>query len=100
MMRRHAPRPASEALRAAAARAAPRTMLATVQTAWEEAVGGELAAHATPLREAGGELVVSCDSATWAEELTLMQADLLGRLRELLGEAAPGQIRFVTGTPG
>jgi predicted nucleic acid-binding Zn ribbon protein len=99
-MRRQAPRPASEALRVAVARAAPKTTLAAVQTAWEEAVGGELAAHATPLRERGGELVVSCDSATWAEELTLMQGDLLRRLRERLGEAAPGQIRFVTGEPG
>ena len=99
-MRRRAPRPASDALRAAVARAAPQTTLATVQTAWEEAVGGELSAHATPLRERGGELVVNCDSATWAEELTLMQGDLLRRLRELLGEAAPGQIRFVTGEPG
>jgi len=40
-MRRRSPRPAIDALRAAAAQAAPRTTLATVQTAWEEAVGGE-----------------------------------------------------------
>ena len=99
-MRRRSPRPAIDALRAAAAQAAPRTTLATVQTAWEEAVGGELAAHAVPVREHGGELLVSCDSATWAQELTLMQGELLERLREVLGEAAPGQIRFVTGEPG
>jgi predicted nucleic acid-binding Zn ribbon protein len=68
--------------------------------AWEETVGSELAAHARPLRERGGELLVSCDSATWTEELTLMQGELLERLRDRLGEAAPGQIRFVTGEPG
>ena len=46
MSRRRAPRQASDAIRAARDRAAPRTGLAAVQAAWAGAVGEQLAAVA------------------------------------------------------
>ncbi len=94
MMGRRAPRPAAAALRAALDRAAPKTPLAAVQAAWSAAVGERVAAVAQPVSEHEGAVVVSCTDSVWAEELSLMQERLLGRLREHLGEQAPGSLRF------
>lgn len=94
MSHRRAPRPASAALHAALERAAPKTQLAAVQAAWAEAVGERIAAVASPVSERGGEVTVSCTDSVWAQELDLMQAQLLERLRERLGESAPRALRF------
>jgi predicted nucleic acid-binding Zn ribbon protein len=94
MSRHRLPRPASSALRAALERAAPRTPLAAVQTAWAEAVGERVAAAAQPVAEREGEVTIECSDSVWAEELDLMQADLLSRLAEHLGERAPRNLRF------
>jgi predicted nucleic acid-binding Zn ribbon protein len=83
-------------LRAALERAAPRTPLAAAQAAWTETVGERIAAAAQPVSEREGALLVECTDPVWAQELDLMQADLLARLRERLGEAAPEAIRFRT----
>ncbi len=50
-------------------------------------MGDELAARAEPVSERDGEVIVECADAVWAQELDLMQAQLLERLRERLGEA-------------
>jgi predicted nucleic acid-binding Zn ribbon protein len=92
--RRRAPRQASSALRAARDRVAPRTGLAAVQAGWAGALGERLAAVATPVSERAGTLTVECTDAVWAQELDLMQEQLLQRLREELGEAAPRALRF------
>jgi predicted nucleic acid-binding Zn ribbon protein len=94
MRRRGAPRPAVSALRAALQRAAPKTRLAAVQAAWAEAVGERLAAAAQPVSEREATVVVECSDPVWAQELDLMQEELLGRLRERLGEQAPQSLRF------
>jgi predicted nucleic acid-binding Zn ribbon protein len=92
--RRRAPRQAAAAIRAARDRAAPQTGLAAVQTAWAGVVGERLAAAATPVSERAGTLTIECVDAVWAQELDLMQAQLLERLREELGELAPARLRF------
>ena len=94
MTRRRDPRPASNALRAALDRAAPKTPLAALQLAWAEAVGERIAAAAKPVSERSGEAVVTCVDSVWAQELDLMQAELLERLRARLGEGAPRALRF------
>jgi predicted nucleic acid-binding Zn ribbon protein len=94
MSHRRAPRPAAGALRAALERAAPRTRLAAVQSAWADTVGEHVAAAAQPVGERDGALVVECSDPVWAEELDLMQAQLLARLSERLGEQAPRALRF------
>jgi predicted nucleic acid-binding Zn ribbon protein len=95
--RRRAPRPAGEAFRAARERVAPKTGLAAVQAAWAEALGERLAAVATPVSERAGTLTVECVDGVWAQELDLMQEQLLGRLREVLGERAPQALKFRVG---
>ena len=94
MTRRRAPRPAAEAIRAARDRAAPQTRLAAVQAAWAEAVGAQLAARAEPVSERGGDGDVECADAVWAQELDLMQGQLLERLARQLGERRPRALRF------
>jgi predicted nucleic acid-binding Zn ribbon protein len=94
MSRRRAPRPAASAFQKAMESAAPRTDLAAVQAAWAGAVGAQLAAVATPVSERDGTLTVECASAVWAQELDLMQAQLLERLQEELGGRAPEALRF------
>jgi predicted nucleic acid-binding Zn ribbon protein len=92
--RRRAPRPAGEAFRAAREQVAPQTGLAAVQTVWSSALGERLALAAEPVSERDGTLTVECVDGVWAQELDLMQATLLERLRAELGERAPEALRF------
>jgi predicted nucleic acid-binding Zn ribbon protein len=94
MSARRAPRPASQAFRAALRRAAPKTRLAALQSVWAEVVGERLAAAAQPVSERDGEVTVACSDSVWAQELDLMQRQLQQRLRERLGEDAPRRLRF------
>ena len=94
MTRRRAPRPAAAAMRAALERAAPKTPLAATQAAWTKAMGKRIAAVSKPVSERGGEVTVSCSDSVWAQELDLMQEELLNRLRDRLGEQAPRSLRF------
>jgi predicted nucleic acid-binding Zn ribbon protein len=92
--RRRAPRQAGEAFRVARDQVAPKTGLAAVQAAWSTALGARLAEVATPVSERAGTLTVECTDGVWAQELDLMQEQLLQRLREELGERAPEALRF------
>jgi predicted nucleic acid-binding Zn ribbon protein len=94
MTHRRAPRPAAAAIHAALQRAAPKTRLAAAQAVWATAVGEGVAAVAEPVSERGGELVVDCADSVWAQELDLMQGQLLERLREQLEDQAPESLRF------
>ena len=94
MTRRRVPRPAAAAFRAARERAAPQTGLAAVQAVWSAALGQRLALAAQPVSERDGTVTVECVDGVWAQELDLMQATLLERLREALGERAPEALRF------
>jgi predicted nucleic acid-binding Zn ribbon protein len=92
--RRRAPRQAGEAFRVVRDQLAPKTGLAAVQAAWTAALGERLAEVATPVSERAGTLTVECSDGVWAQELDLMQEQLLQRLREELGERAPEALRF------
>lgn len=98
MTRRRAPRQASEAIRAARERAAPATGLASAQAAWRDAVGEQVAAVAAPVSERAGTLTIECVDGVWAQELDLMQNQLLERLRAELGERSPQALRFRVGS--
>lgn len=76
------PRPLGGALAGLRADVAPQTLLAAVQEAWPAAVGEVVAAQAEPVAERDGTVSIACHSATWAQELDLMQDELLERLRE------------------
>ena len=95
-MRRLAPRPISTALGPPVDQLAPATLLGRVQQAWPAAAGPAIAAAARPVAEHEGVLMVVCQAAVWAQELELMEAVLLERLNDALGEGAVQALRCRT----
>ena len=66
--------------------------------AWPEAVGETVARNAWPARLArDGTLHVNAGSSAWAFELQQLEHEIVERLREVLGETAPGRLRVVPG---
>jgi predicted nucleic acid-binding Zn ribbon protein len=80
------PHPLASALEAVRAEVAPQTLLASVQETWPAVAGATVAAQADPVSEREGVVTIACRSATWAQELDLMQGELLPRMREALAE--------------
>lgn len=101
-MGRRAPRPLGDALQAAIAPLTPATPLGAVQAVWADAVGETIAAEATPVAERDGVVTVACRSATWAQELDLLGAETLEKLRsELPAGVSVTGLRFrADGDPG
>lgn len=106
MSERGAPRPLVAALDRVRARAQPRTLLGAVQGAWGRAAGTAVAAEAQPVAERDGVVTVACRSATWAQELDLLQAELLEGLNQALsgqpgglGERPVRGLRFTADGP-
>lgn len=94
MNARRRPRSAGQALREVVAASSPGTLLASAQAAWRKAVGPALDAQAQPVAERDGTLTVACRSATWAQELDLMQEEIRRRLNDELGEERVKALRF------
>lgn len=82
---------------------APATTLARVQGVWDAAAGSAVAAETEPTSERDGVVTVSCSSAVWAQELTLLEPDIRGRLNAALGgsptPSAVRGLRFVAARP-
>lgn len=66
---------------------------ARVHQAWPEIAGEELARHVTPVRLAGGVLVVRAESPAWATQVSYLAGQLLIRANEVLGD---GEVTTVT----
>ena len=86
MSHRRAPRRLGASLGSATRRARPRTLLAAVQAAWAHAAGEAVADEASPVAERDGVVTVACRSGTWAQELDLLQSELLERLNGALAD--------------
>jgi len=98
MTARSGPRLVSSALREVRARAEPPTLLAAVQGAWAPAVGEAISREAEPVAERDGVVTVACRTAVWAQELDLLQTELLKRLNDgLHGPDPAGRTGPVTG---
>jgi len=69
--------------------------LAAVTAAWDEIVGPDVAAHATPLRIREGVLVVAVDQPAWATQLQFLAGQILDRLAALAG---PGLVEGLEAT--
>ena len=96
-MRKAAPRPLSVALDGLTATLTPATTLARVLEAWGCVAGGTIAAAARPTGERDGVLTITCEASVWAQELTLMQGDLVPRLNAALGAEMIRELRCRTG---
>jgi len=87
---RFAPRRAADPVGRLLSELEPQTPLSALQRAWPAAVGEGLAGHATPVEVRDGVATVQCSSGMWAEELELLQGEVLQRLQAALG---PGAVR-------
>jgi hypothetical protein len=96
------PRTIGESVLEELGRFGPAGSIGEVVAAWPAAVGEGIAREAWPARIAGdGTLHVATSSSVWAHELTQLEATVLERLRDALGEAAPSRLRFAVGrVPG
>jgi predicted nucleic acid-binding Zn ribbon protein len=83
---RRIPRSAATALEALTQQIAPASLLADVQRAWPQAAGPALAPRATPTSAQAGVVRLRCESAVWAQELSLMAPELTARLNAVLGD--------------
>jgi predicted nucleic acid-binding Zn ribbon protein len=98
-VRRLGPEALADALRDAVGKAAPDTLLARVQALWPEVAGAAIAAESAPASEREGAVTVECSAAVWAQELTLLEGDLLARLNPRLGGVQVRSLRFRVKTP-
>lgn len=90
---RSAPRRAADPVGRLLRELEPQTPLAALQRVWADAVGEHLAPHATPVAVRAGVATVHCSSGMWAEELGLLQAEVLERLAGRLGPGAVRELR-------
>jgi len=63
--------------------------------AWHAAAGEQIAAATNPARLTRGTLLVECESAVWAQELTYLGPEILERLRALDPDTPVERLRFV-----
>ena len=72
---------------------------ARVHALWEQIAGEDLARHVTPVRLAGGVLVVRAESSAWATQVQYLSAALVQRANEVLGEGEVTTVTVQTGRP-
>jgi predicted nucleic acid-binding Zn ribbon protein len=66
---------------------------ARIHSRWIDIAGEELARHVTPVRLAGGVLVVQAESPAWATQVQYLSGQLRDRANEVLGA---DEVRVVT----
>ena len=66
----------------------------TIYVVWRDAVGDEIARHATPIDFNHGVVTVEVDSSVWVNELKFMKAKLIAGLNEKLGMKKVKDILF------
>lgn len=66
--------------------------------AWDEAVGPRFLAHCRPDGVRNGVIHARVRDSSWMQALQLEKPAIFARLRELLGEAAPKDMRLRIGT--
>ncbi len=96
-MRKAAPRSLATALDGLTATLAPATTLARVHEVWGRVAGVTIAAAARPTSEREGVLTITCEASVWAQELTLIQGELIPRLNAALGGETIRELRCRTG---
>jgi predicted nucleic acid-binding Zn ribbon protein len=72
----------------------PRVAEGTVLGQWPAVVGSEIAEHATPTNLADGVLSVAAESTAWATQLRMMQAQLLAKIAEAVGDGVVRSLRI------
>ncbi len=66
---------------------------------WDQVLGPGLSPHCRAVAVRRGTLVAEVSDSAWMQRLQFEKPRILGRLRELLGEGAPGELRFRISAP-
>jgi hypothetical protein len=97
MQSRRMQRPPGPDLAAQLFGASPERALVLMRAAWPVAVGPELARRTEVVALDGSVLRVRVPDATWQRGLARMRGEIVRRLREIAGGAAPRSLGFVLG---
>lgn len=65
---------------------------------WPKLVGSLVADHAWPSAYNKGQLTITTDSSTWAQELDYQRLEILERITAELGQGVVVKLRFKTGS--
>jgi len=84
-----------DVLKTAAARLGGTEQMRAYQ-AWSVAAGERLVTVCAPRRFVAGTLIVECESAVWAQELTYLGNEILAKMRAADPECPVQRLRFVT----
>lgn len=91
------PVPIGDAIRGVVSTQGWQTSLALgrLRDAWPAIVGAHIAAHSTPLKLAGGVLLVRADPGAWATELSLLAPAVASKADTFLGGALVTDVKVV-----
>ncbi len=64
---------------------------------WQEVVGDRAARHSYPTALRGPVLEVKTESSAWCQQLQYRSEEILLASRRILGNLAPGELRFLVG---
>jgi len=74
--------------------------LGDVLSAWDDVVGGPVAAHAQPRALHGSVLTIEVDEPGWATQMQFLSGTILEGLSQRLGEHAPASLNVRVARPG
>jgi hypothetical protein len=93
------PTPVGALLASALPPLADRLLALAVRRDWADVVGSEIARRAAPGDLRAGTLTVFVDNSPWLQELTLREAELLGRLQARHGRDSVKALSLALGRP-
>jgi hypothetical protein len=70
-----------------------------VMAAWPAAIGRRLAGRTRAVALVRSRLVVEVEDPVWQRNLYLLRHQILDKLKDLLGQNAPGDLEFRVGVP-
>ncbi|MDI6731443.1 MAG: DUF721 domain-containing protein [Candidatus Margulisbacteria bacterium] len=71
--------------------------LCKILSAWKEVVGEKIGSHTEAVKISHGMLFVSTSSPVWAQELSFLKDELMGKLNLVAGSQIIKDIRFRCG---
>lgn len=71
--------------------------MARINECWEFIVGEAIAKNTKPAAYHKNVLIVNVDSSVWVQQLQFLKADILARMREVLGNTRVDDVKFKVG---
>lgn len=72
----------------------PRVAEGTVFGRWRTVVGADIADHAIPVKLTDGVLSVSAESTAWATQLRMVQAQLIAKIADAVGDGVVTSLKI------